>query len=201
MKVLRQRYDYALIVATALVLALIGVVCIYGVLYSYAAYESNSAWTQTPQRAQYLDMMNNLAFPLVVALLLLLGLCIPKRILSDNLLMRGSLGIILGTMAFWVTLGLRASLAFVLIASIAFQGVVVYHTIRQTGHAIYQREGYLVQIGSGLIHLGTAMFLLTAAVLNQTPVHIPLFWAATLLMGAGIIVSFYPDRILSIIPQ
>ena len=75
-----KTYDFYLMVFTVAVLAIIGLVCLYGIGYYTYTNETMPDWTETALYGQYIDSMNQLIYPFVVLLLVALGLCIPKRI-------------------------------------------------------------------------------------------------------------------------
>lgn len=190
-----KNYDYYLILATSFALLLIGVVCVYGVWYSYNLYTTNSNWQSTMQYPEYINMMNMYVYPFVLVLLLSLGLCIPKRIVPRTELIKATAVILLLTLITSVIGGIELGTTFILLMSIAVQAVVLALTIVKSGALTFEREGYLIQIGSSLLHLGTVLFIFDFASMRDSVYHIPVFWAVTLLIGIGTFMSFYPSEI------
>ncbi|KAF5425954.1 MAG: hypothetical protein C5S41_03165, partial [Candidatus Methanomarinus sp.] len=74
-------------IITALTLVMMGLVCLYGIwVYSYTE-QSDPFWTETALYEDYINSMNQLMYPFAVLLLIVLGLCIPKRIISKKQLL------------------------------------------------------------------------------------------------------------------
>ena len=120
-----KNYDYYLILATSFALLLIGIVCVYGVWYSYDLYTTNSNWQSTIQFSEYITMMNMYVYPFVLVLLLSLGLCIPKRIVPRTALIKATAVILLLTLVASVVGGIGLGITFILLMSIAVQAVVL----------------------------------------------------------------------------
>ena len=190
-----KNYDYYLILATSFALLLIGIVCVYGVWYSYDLYTTNSNWQSTIQFPEYINMMNMYVYPFVLILLLSLGLCIPKRIVPRTALIKATAVILLLTLVASVVGGIGLGMSFILLMSIAVQAVVLVLTIMKSGALTFEREGYLIQVGSSLLHLGTVLFIFDFASMRDSVYHIPVFWVVTLLIGIGTFMSFYPSEI------
>lgn len=190
-----KNYDYYLIIVTSIALMMIGFVCVFGVWYSYDLYSTNSNWQSTIQFPEYISMMNMYVYPFVLVLLLSLGLCIPKRIVPRVALIKATFIILLLTLVASVVGGIELGITFILLMSIAVQAVVLALTILKSGALTFEREGYLIQIGSSLLHLGTVLFIFDFASMRDSVYHIPVFWVVTVLMGIGTLISFYPSEI------
>lgn len=190
-----KNYDYYLIIVTSIALMMIGFVCVFGVWYSYDLYSTNSNWQSTIQFPEYISMMNMYVYPFVLVLLLSLGLCIPKRIVPRVALIKATFIILLLTLVASVVGGIELGITFILLMSIAVQAVVLALTILKSGALTFEREGYLIQIGSSLLHLGTVLFIFDFASMRDSVYHIPVFWVVTVLMGIGTLMSFYPSEI------
>ncbi len=190
-----KNYDYYLIIVTSIALMMIGLVCVFGVWYSYDLYSTNSNWQSTIQFPEYISMMNMYVYPFVLVLLLSLGLCIPKRIVPRAALIKATFVILLLTLVASVVGGIELGITFILLMSIAVQAVVLALTILKSGALTFEREGYLIQIGSSLLHLGTVLFIFDFASMRDSVYHIPVFWVVTVLMGIGTLMSFYPSEI------
>lgn len=77
---IRQRaWDYALTVTTVILLALLGVQSFLGTIYVWWAQTANPAWEQVGY-ASFVRTMNAIAAPQVVLLVVVMGLCVPKRL-------------------------------------------------------------------------------------------------------------------------
>ncbi|HJH31386.1 MAG TPA: hypothetical protein C5S50_04215 [Methanosarcinaceae archaeon] len=190
-----KKYDYYLIIATSFALLMIGLVCVFGVWYTYGLYMDDPGWQNTIQYPAYVNMMNICIYPFVLVLLLALGLCIPKRIVPRTALIKATAAILLFTFISSVIGGIETGISFILLMSIAVQAVVLVLTVVKSGALTFEREGYLIRIGSSLLHLGTVLFIFDFASMRDSVYHIPIFWIVTLLMGTGTFISFYPSGI------
>ena len=190
-----KNYDYYLILATSAALFAIGIVCVFGVWYSYGAFTSNPDWQGTAQYPTYISLMNMYVYPFMLALLLALGLCIPKRIVPRSSLINATSGILALTLVISIADSIEAGVAFILVMSIAVQAVVLVLTLAKSGALTFDREGHMIRVGSSLLHLGTVLFIFDFASMRESAYHIPVFWVVTLLLTVGLLLSFYPSAI------
>lgn len=191
-------YDYVLALATIVILVALSAVFIYGTLESWSHSISNPDWTRGWLYADYLSRMNAYVYPFVVALVLALCMCIPKRFIPRTYLLQSSLVILaLSTMVgiFW---GFAMGLGFLLLISAVMQLVVVVLTGARTGTLVFEREGALVQVGSALLHLGFVVFVLDLVLVTDIQRHLGIFWFATALITVGTLMSFYPREIAAL---
>ena len=115
---LKNSYDFYLILATTIVLFAICLISIYGMFYFKFAQIHQMA---PAVKILYMNRMNMIIAPFVVCLILLLGICVPKRLLSTSWLNRVTVLLIIGTVLTWSFWGGRASLFFILLASLSLQ--------------------------------------------------------------------------------
>ena len=78
----KGHYDYYLILATSVVLFCISVFCIYGMFYFKFAQINQ---LPVAEKILYMDKMNEVMAPFLIGLILLLGICVPKRLLAHSL--------------------------------------------------------------------------------------------------------------------
>jgi hypothetical protein len=184
-------YDYTLIIATVVILLAIGVISLYGIGYYHQATEEDPQWTGGEKHAEYLEIMNKYTFPSVVALLVVLGLCIPKRVVPRDVLKRIS-GLLVGvTLLLYIIRDITWGLGFLLIMAIVVQTASLALTLLKRGRLVYEKEGYLVQLGSALLHLGVIILIFDIAMLRSHAQHINIFWVSTILVLLGMFLSFY----------
>lgn len=190
---MKSRYDLTLIILTVGLLVLLGALCVYGTVYSFLASQADPRWTETARYGAYVDRMNSAAYPLIVSLMVVMGLCIPRRIVRRRDLLWTSLAVVGTAAVVTVVLGASAGLAFLLVTSAVLQGVVTVATILRRRGLSYRKRAFAARIGSALLHLGFVVLVLDVAVLEPAGVALamPLFWAATALMLVGIPLAFY----------
>jgi hypothetical protein len=193
----KRGYDYTLVIATVVILLAIGVISLYSIGYYHDAANEDPGWSGSQEFASYLEMMNTLASPMVVALLIVLGLCIPKRVVPRRELKRISAFILGATALVYVLRGISAGLGLLLIIAIAVQAASLSLTIMKRGRLVYEKEGYLVQLGSAMLHLGVIVLIFDIAVLREHALHISIFWVSTILLLLGMFFSFYGRTDLS----
>lgn len=192
-----KNYDYYLIVLTTFILFAIGIVCVYGISY-YNYLASGHGWTGTTGYLQFIDDMNSYLYPFLVLLLVSLGLCIPKRLFEQDILVKISalaLGVTVILTFLW---GIEKALGFILAVITGLQGVVLILTFNKNRAIRFEKEGYLVRMGSSMLHLGIVILIFNFVTLRESQFHILIFWAGTLFVTAGNIFSFYPERMNSL---
>ncbi len=188
-------YDFFLIRATIGLLAGLGVLSLYGTAYSFLASQADRHWHMTPAYSQYLDRMDGMAFPLVVGLLVAMTLCIPKRIIPRDVLLRFSAAIVVLAAGLGAVRGAGTALAFLMALSMILQVAVVAAVLFRPDTLRFERHGLVAQLGSALLHLGFVVFVFDLVILYESRWHIGVFWLATLLMVVGTALSFYAPEI------
>ncbi|MBE0522797.1 MAG: hypothetical protein IBX40_00440 [Methanosarcinales archaeon] len=190
-----KTYNFYIMVVTAAVLTAIGLVCLYGIGYYTITTESMPNWIETPLYGHYIDSMNLYIYPFVVLLLVILGLCIPKRIVPRQTLLSSGAGILALNIIIALVLNIEASLGFLLGISIVIQTAVMILTIIKWGGLTFERDGYFIQVGSAMLHMGIVIFVFDFVIMRTSGLHLPLFWVATILITIGTVLSFYPEEI------
>jgi hypothetical protein len=187
----KMGYDYTLVIATVVILLAIGLISLYGIGYYHNAGEEDPQWTQGQKHAEYLEMMNKYTLPSVVALLIVLGLCIPKRVVPRDVLTRISGALVGVTLLLYIIRDITWGLGFLLILAIVLQTASLVLTLLKRGRLVYEKEGYLVQLGSAMLHLGVIILIFDVALLKEHAQHISIFWVSTILVLLGMFLSFY----------
>lgn len=189
-------YNYYLIIITTLILFGIGAVSLYGITYyNYLAVDAR--WTQTLQYSQYIDEMNSYIYPFLVLLLISLGLCIPKRLFEQDKMLKSS-ALILGiTIILTIFSGIETGLGFILVVMTAFQSIVLILTIKKSRTIRFEKEGFVVRLGSSFLHLGIVILIFNFVNFKDSPYHLLIFWFGMVLISSGNIFSFYPETISS----
>jgi hypothetical protein len=181
-------WDIILTILTALTLMAFGVLCLFG-MFHYKFHSTDSSWSI----AAYQQMMNRLATPLVLLLILWLVLCIPKRLFSRKVLYGYSAAILAAAAVAWGLSGFVTALGLALVLSSLLQTVILVLVIAGA-RLRFSRRGLPVRIGSSLIHLGFVLLCVDLVLLQGSPWHIPLFWVGTIFMTVGSIITFYFPR-------
>ncbi len=193
-----KNYDYYLVVLTALVLFAIGAVCVYGIAY-YNYLAADPEWTGTSQYTDFIGNMDSYLYPFLVLLLVSLGLCIPKRLFEQDILLKFSAIVIGFTVLLTFLLGIETGLGFILAVMTGIQVIVLFLILNKSKAIRFEKEGISARLGSLLLHLGLVTLVLNFIALKESQLHILIFWAGTLLITIGSIFSFYPDRIASLL--
>lgn len=188
-----RTYDFVLTIITVCVLVAIGVVCAYGTVFSYFMSQSDPNWTGTTSYGAYLSRMNTLSFPLFIGLLILLVLCIPKRIIAKNFLYVTTLLMFIIAVLTGYFYGPIPGLGLILIFTMGIQCYVILKVILGSQGLLFQKESKIARLGSGILHLGMILFLYDLIILDKSPLHILVFWFAAALITIGNILSFYPN--------
>jgi len=192
----KSSYDYYLILATTIILFAICLISIYGMFYFKFAQIHQMA---PALKITYMNRMNTVIAPFAVCLILLLGICVPKRLLPTAWLNRATLLLIVGTVLTGLIWGGRASLYFILAASLVLQVVVLLMALSGSKKLNFHKKGYWVRLGSSLIHLGLILFVLDLLLYEKMTLHLFLFWVTTGTSVLGMVFSFYAESVVRLI--
>ena len=189
---LKGSYDYQLILATTVVLFIISVICVYAMFYfKMAAIHQMEAAAQWA----YMNTMNRVVGPFNVILILLLGICVPKRLLPTTWLHRFTIVLLAAAGATALLVGGHAALLLVLFASLALQVVVLLLALSGSEYLNFEKKNYWVRLGSSLIHLGLILFVLDLYFHRHQALHLVLFWVTTGAVVLGMLFCFYAEQV------
>jgi hypothetical protein len=193
---IRQRaWDFGLTIVTVALLASLGVQSFLGTLYVWWAQGAVPGWDQVGY-PDFVSVMNAVAAPQLVALVVAMGLCVPKRLFARRALIVVSVIMIAAGLAtFGYTRSIAVGLTVYLSLAALIQVAVVALTAAGARGPSYLTEGRLTKLGSGLLHLGFIAFAIVVAALQRSSAMLPAFWVATVLMVGGTALSFYADRL------
>jgi hypothetical protein len=192
----KSSYDFYLILATALVLFAISVISIYGMFYFKFAQIQQMA---PALKLSYMDRMNDFVTPFIIILILLLGICVPKRLLPTVWLNRVTL-LLVGTAVLTAFLAdIKTSLLVILGASLFLQVIVLTLALAGSKNLNFHKKGYWVRLGSSLIHLGFILLVLDLLLYERKILHLFLFWVTTGASVAGMLFCFYAEVVVGFI--
>lgn len=188
----KSSYDFYLILATTIVLFIISALCIYGMFYFRIAQLQ-----QMPAvvKVGYLNQMNTIISPFLIVLILLLGICVPKRLLPTAWLNRFTIVLFVFALVVSLGWGIKMGLIVVLIASLVLQLVVLVMVLGGSQNLHFERKGYWVRLGSSLLHLGLILFILDLFFYEKQTLHLVLFWIMTAATVTGMLFCFYADTL------
>lgn len=182
--------DKKLTLATLATFFALGTVSLYGI-FDYAEKSGEiKGFAASPDYSNYIHKMNSLAFPSVVALLLLLSLCILKRILPERRML-SLIFLMLGIALLSSTKGLRFSLGTVLSIALLIQLAVL--SLALGGRRLrFMEASYCRRVGSSMFHLGIVAIALSVV----EPAwlyfeHLEVFWFSTGLVALGMALMFF----------
>ncbi len=193
-ELLKRNWDYGLTVATVALLGGIGVQSFVGTIYVWWAQRTTENWERLGY-AGFVNTMNAIAAPQIVLLVVVMGLCVPKRLFSRRVLaaVSGAM-LVVGLVAWLLTDSTVVGLTAYLSLAGLIQAAVVMLTVAGVRGPSYLTEGRLTKTGSGLLHLGFIVFAVVVVALQRSTFMLPVFWAATVLMVGGTALSFYADH-------
>lgn len=192
----KSAFDFYLILATALVLFAISLISIYGMFYFKIAQIHEMA---PAVKFSYMNRMNVYVTPFIIGLILLLGICVPRRLLPKTWLKWVTVLLILVTVLTGIAAGIRASLLAILAASLAVQVIVLIMALFGSKNLHFQKKGYWVRLGSALIHLGFILLVLDLLLYQHRILHLFLFWITTGASVAGMVFCFYAETVTGFI--
>ncbi len=191
----KRAYDYYLILATAVVLFAISIICIAAMFY----FKMAAVQLMSPvDKADYMSRMNAIMAPFLIALILLLGVCVPKRVFPPQWLNRFAGFLVLTAGVITLISDVKMGLFAVLIASLVLQIIVLILAFVGSRKLHFEKKGYWVRLGSSLIHLSLILFVLDLFFYEQQTFHLLLFWTTTYAMVAGLTLCFYADTVVSL---
>lgn len=186
-----KNLNYILILITIAVLSAIGIVFIVGSGYSWVQSIRFGDWRSTSLYQDYVSGMNLAVVPLSVSLVVVMGLCIPKRLLTGKPLLKALAALLAATFAVALAFGYEQGMGFLLLTAAVIQVIVVGMTLTGNRSLSYETQGFYVQTGSALLHLGVIVFLFDLINLSESAAHLNVFWLSTALIGVGMILCFY----------
>jgi hypothetical protein len=192
----KSSYDFYLILATALVLFAISAISIYGMFYFKFAQIQQMA---PAIKFSYMNRMNSFVTPFIIILILLLGICVPKRLLPTAWLNRVTVLLVAGTVLTAFLADIKTSLLLILGASLFLQVIVLILALAGSKNLNFHKKGYWVRLGSSLIHLGFILLVLDLLLYEQKILHLFLFWITTGASVAGMLFCFYAEVVVSFI--
>lgn len=189
-----RAYDFILVITTIAVLSLLGLICLYGTIYSFNRSMVSPEWTQTFEYSAYFGMMNTMVIPFTLILLAVMALCIPRRIIPRRFLF--PLGIVMLFSSFGVAVfyGAIAAISLIIGFSAFVQVFVAYAVVKGSKYLVFEKSSTIEKFGSTVLHLGLLIFILDLVALQDSPLHIGIFWVATALITVGSLFIFYPDN-------
>ena len=194
----KGHYDYYLILATSLVLFIISVICIYGMFYFKFAQINQLPVTE---KILYMDRMNEVMTPFLIGLILLLGICVPKRLLPTIWLNWFTIGLLLVALLVGIFWSVKVSLAWVLTVSLLLQAVVLVMAAWGSQELLFEKKGYWIRVGSSLLHLGLILFVLDLLFYRYRALHLLLFWITTGASLIGMIICFYAESLSQLVKR
>jgi hypothetical protein len=184
-------WDYLLAMVTVGLLGALGAQSLAGTIYAWWAYRTIPGWEQSGY-GSFISAMNAVAAPLVVALIVVMGLCVPKRLLGHRTLVGVSAAMVIAGLAAWTASGsLATGLALYLVLAALIQVAVVVLTVVNGGGLAYLSESRAAKIGSGLLHLGFILFALVVVALQRSAAMLPVFAISAVLLTGGSAIAFY----------
>jgi hypothetical protein len=108
-----------------------------GTLYSWWAHDAIAGWEQGRGYAAYVRVMSAVAAPLVAGLVVVLGLCVPKRMFERHVLLAVSAGLVAFGIAGVLGRSRKTGMAAYLAAAALLQTVVVVVTLTRDGGITY----------------------------------------------------------------
>ena len=186
----KSNYDYYLILATTVVLFVISVICVYGMFYFKLAQVNQLA---AVAKVNYMNTMNRVLAPFLIALIVLLGICVPKRLLPTVWLNRFSVMLVVSAIVAGFIGDVKVSLVLVLAVSLVLQVVVLVMACAGSTELNFEKKGYWVRVGSSLLHLGLIVFLLDFFFYRFLTLHLVLFWITTVSLLLGMVFCFYAE--------
>jgi len=194
----RASYDFYLILGTVVVLFAISVICVYGMFYFKMAQVNEMS---AMAKVAYMDRMNQIVSPFIIALILLLGICVPKRLLPTVWLNRFALFLLALVIGVSFYKGLKMALLVNLALALALQLIVFCLAVVGSKNLHFEKRGYWVRLGSSAMHLGIILFILDLFLYRYQQLHLVIFWCTTIFTVVGMSGCFYSEAIVDFLKR
>jgi hypothetical protein len=192
----KASYDFYLILATTVVLAAISAICIWAMFYFKLAQLHELA---PAAKIAWQNRMNTLIAPFIISLILLLGICVPKRLLPTAWLNRFAVLLIIAAVVTSWLAGVKNGLLVILCAAALLQLLILVLALGGGGQLNFEKKGYWARVGSSLIHLGLVLFILDLFFHRRQGLHLLLFWITTGATVMGMLYSFYAEAMADLV--
>lgn len=189
-------YDFYLILATVGVLFVISIICVYGMFYFKVAQIQQM---EAGVKMAYMNRMNTVMAPFIIILILLLGICVPKRLLPTVWLNRFAGVLVLAAIGLSLLAGVQTGLQAILIVALILQLLVLGLALAGSERLNFEKTGYWVRVGSSLMHLGLILFILDLFYYTRPGLHLFLFWVTTGATVLGMLFCFYAETVVRLI--
>lgn len=191
-------YDFQLILATTVVLGLISLLCVWAMFHFKLA---GIHLLDPAGKIAWQERMNGLVAPLIIALFVLLGICVPKRLLPVLWLNRFAGLLLLTALLTGWWFGVRTGLLVILGAALLLQLAVLVLALIGSDFLHFTKKGYWAQVGSALVHLGLVLFVLDLYFYRRPALHLLLFWVTTAATTGGMLCCFYAEGIARLLKR
>lgn len=194
----KPSYDFYLILATVVVLSIISGICVYGMFYfKFAQLQQMAA----PVKAAYMERMNQIVSPFIIALIVILAVCVPKRLLPTDWLNRFALALLLVIGGVTWFGGVVTALQVALCLTLALQAVVLALALAGNQRLNFEKKGYWLRVGSSAMHLGLILFILDLFFYRHQTLHLALFWVTTVATVLGMTGCFYSPALAEMVAK
>lgn len=188
----KNSYDFYLILATTVVLAAVSLLCVAAMFQFKAA----AIHTLPPEaKVAWQEQMNSLVAPFLIALLVLLGICVPKRLLPTVWLNGFAALLLVAAGLVGYLFGIKSGLLVILCLTLGLQLAVLLLALAGSARVNFTKKGYWNRVGSSLVHLGLVLFVLDLFFYRLPALHLVLFWVTTGATTGGMICCFYAEGI------
>lgn len=192
----KASYDFYLILATTVVLAAISAICIWAMFYFKMAQIHEMA---PAMKIAWQNRMNTLIAPFIIGLIVLLGICIPKRLLPTSWLNRFAILLITAAILTSWLVGVKNGLLLILCAALILQFLILIMALFGSDRLHFETKSHWARVGSSLIHLGLVLFILDLFFHRQQNLHLILFWITTGATVLGMTCCFYAESIAGMV--
>ena len=147
-------------------------------------------------KAQYMDSMNRIISPFIICLILLVGICVPKRLLPTKPLNWFTLALVVVLACVAFGYDILTALKVNLVIALAVQLVVLFLALIGSQYLNFEKKGYWIRVGSSAMHLGIILFILDLFYYKNPSLHLALFWVTTIATVIGMCGCFYAESIV-----
>lgn len=195
----RGLYDFVLVLLSVVLLAAAGCLFLGATFYSWLMSVSSPRWVYSQNYGVYVDCMNRILFPLLVATIFALGLCLPKRLWNRQELTLANTVVLCVALVATIVFGAKSGLISFVALCLVFQGFVVILTAIKCKYLRFELEGYWVKLGSAILHFSFVLMVADFVIWEGPEYHLRIFWISTVMLLLGSAMSFYGSEVAALV--
>jgi len=186
-----RNFGFILILITVTLLLLLCILLLVGFFYAWDQTATDFRWRMTTVFSSYVYFMNIGMLSFMLALVAIVGLCIPRRLFRNVALLKFMALASLVSLGIGIGLGYEAGIISFLSITLLIQIVSMLLTMVGDKSFGPRTQAFFLKIGSTAMHLGLLLFLADMAFFIESPSHMNIFWLSLTFILGGMSTCLY----------